>query len=129
MGFLKVKLSIGPNTLEDFYKPLDKNFVSSKKIPQDGVFNITFAGNIGYAQGLEILPRVAANLKQRGYLEKIRFNIIGDGRYKDTLMDIVVESGVDSMFNFIPRQPARQIPELMATSDAALLCMTARYWK
>jgi glycosyltransferase involved in cell wall biosynthesis len=122
-GVPEGKIEYWPQYAEDFYKPLDKNFVSSKKIPQDGVFNITFAGNIGYAQGLEILPRVAANLKQRGYLEKIRFNIIGDGRYKDTLMDIVVESGVDSMFNFIPRQPARQIPELMATSDAALLCL------
>ena len=34
------------------------------------------------------------------------------------------ENNLTDMFNFIPKQPATRIPEFMAASDAAFLCLT-----
>lgn len=111
-----------PQYAEDFYKPLLKTSIS--EIPNDGAFNITFAGNIGNAQGLDILPIAASLLKEKCINNKIRFNIIGDGRYKEELVELVNASNLEEMFNFIPKQPATRIPVFMAASDAAFLCLT-----
>ena len=94
------------------------------EIPSDDVFNIIFAGNIGTAQGLDILPKTALLIKEKNLNKKIRFNIVGDGRYKEALVKIVDENKLTDMFNFIPKQPATRIPEFMAASDAAFLCLT-----
>lgn len=116
------KIEYWPQYAEDFYRPLKKK--SIEEIPNDGAFNIIFAGNIGNAQGLDILPKVAVLIKERQLERKIRFNIVGDGRYKETLIDTVNSSNVEEMFNFIPKQPANKIPEFMAACDSALLCLT-----
>lgn len=116
------KIKYWPQYAEDFYHPLDQ--ISVKEIPNDGVFNITFTGNIGTAQGLDILPKTAALLKEKNFNKNIRFNIVGDGRYKETLVELVEKTKVSDMFNFIPKQPATRIPELLAASDAAFLCLT-----
>ncbi|MBU3111451.1 glycosyltransferase family 4 protein [Clostridium lacusfryxellense] len=126
------KIEYWPQYAEDFYKPLNKikeNKINEDKIiideiPNDDVFNIIFAGNIGTAQGLAILPKTASLIKEKNPNKKIRFNIVGDGRYKEELVKIVDENKLTDMFNFIPKQPATRIPEFMAASDAAFLCLT-----
>ncbi|MGE8204705.1 glycosyltransferase family 4 protein [Heyndrickxia sp. NPDC080065] len=111
-----------PQYAEDFYRPLEKKSIN--EIPNDGAFNIIFAGNIGNAQGLEILPKVAVLIKDKKINRKIRFNIVGDGRYKSTLIEMVESNNLDAMFNFIPKQPANMIPKFMAACDSAFLCLT-----
>ena len=121
------KIEYWPQYAEDFYKPLNKmseHKIIIKEIPNDDVFNIIFAGNIGTAQGLDILPKTASLIKDKKLNRKIRFNIVGDGRYKEFLIKLVEESNLTDMFNFIPKQPATRIPEFMAASDAAFLCLT-----
>ncbi len=121
-GTDKDKLEFWPQYAEDYYKPMNKSEVNISEIPQDGIFNITFAGNIGFAQGLDILPEVAKILKDRD--TKVRFNIIGDGRFKETLRVKVDENNVSCFFNFIDKQPAPRISEFMAISDAALISLS-----
>lgn len=116
------KIEYWPQYAEDFYIPLES--MSIEEIPKDDAFNIVFAGNIGTAQGLDILPKTALLIKEKTHNKKIRFNIVGDGRYKETLVALVKEANVEDMFNFIPKQPATRIPEFMAASDAAFLCLT-----
>lgn len=115
------KIAYWPQYAEDFYMPIVKNNII--EIPEDSAFNIVFAGNIGNAQGLDILPQTAVILKNKELDRKIRFNIVGDGRYKENLLDIVNTNDVSDMFNFIPKQPATRIPEIMAANDAAFLCL------
>lgn len=115
------KIEYWPQYAEDFYKPLKKNDIA--KIPGDGVFSIIFAGNIGNAQGLDILPRAAALIKNQNKNINIRFNIVGDGRYKNELINLVERMGLKEMFNFIAKQPEIRIPELMASNDAAFLSL------
>lgn len=121
-GISEDKIKYWPQYAEDYYFPMDR--ISVNEIPDDGAFNITFAGNIGTAQGLDILPKTASILNNTNLTKKVRFNIVGDGRYKETLIKLVDANKVSEMFNFIPKQPATRIPELMAASDAALLCLT-----
>lgn len=118
----KEKLEYWPQYAEDFYQPLEKTNV--EEIPNDEAFNIIFAGNIGNAQGLDILPQVAELIKGKQLNKTIRFNIVGDGRFKETLMETVHTKKIDNMFNFIPKQPASKIPEFIAACDSAFLCLT-----
>ncbi len=115
------KIEYWPQYAEDFYIPIEE--MSIPEIPKDDAFNIIFAGNIGAAQGLDILPKAAEIIKISSD-KKIRFNIVGDGRYKNEFVNIVNTNGLEDMFNFIPKQPATRIPEFMAASDAAFLSLT-----
>lgn len=114
------KIEYWPQYAEDFYLPKMKK--SIPEIPDSDAFKIIFAGNIGTAQGLDILPKVAEILKGKTK-KKIQFNIVGDGRYKNELVEIVNSKGLKDMFNFIPKQPAIRIPEFLAASDAAFLSL------
>ena len=113
------KIIYWPQYAEDFYKPLSD--APQKEIPLDGVFNIVFAGNIGYAQGLGILVDVAKQLKEKDSL--VRFNIIGDGRFKSELIERIKRAKIESYFNFIDRKPAEEIPEYFFFADALLICL------
>lgn len=122
-GIHRDKLEFWPQYAESYYTPMNAKDISIPEIPQDGTFNIIFAGNIGVAQGLHILPRVAKILKNK-YHQTVRFNIVGDGRYKDTLRQDVSDDDIFYMFNFIDKQPATRIPEFMAISDATLISLS-----
>ena len=116
-GITRDKVHFWPQYAEDFYVPMERKLVP--EIPDDGRFKVVFTGNIGYAQGLDILPKAAKILKDTGYEDKICFVIVGDGRYKSQLEQEIVD--VHDMFIMIPRQPAERIPELLAACDVAFL--------
>jgi len=54
---------------------------------------------------------------------KVRFNIVGDGRYKEVLKKIVLDKDLEKYFNFISKQPPQRISEFMAVSDATLITL------
>lgn len=114
------KIEFWPQYAEDFYKPSER--ISSSEIPDDGILNLVFAGNIGYAQGLGILPKAAEKLKKEGI--RIRFNIIGNGRYMPNLKKEIEERYVKEYFNFIDSKPAEQIPSYLAAADALLIILS-----
>ena len=110
------KVSYWPQYAEEFYRPgADK----SALIPEDGRFKVVFTGNVGQAQGLDILPETAVRLKERG--AAAAFVIVGDGRSKAALEERIRADGVEDMFVMIPRQSAESIPGLLAACDAAFV--------
>ena len=110
------KVIYWPQYAEEFYRPLERKH--TKEIPEDGRFKIIFTGNIGQAQGLDVLPRAAKCLKDRG-VKDICFVIVGGGRYKEQLLADIAVCNTDEMFLMVDRQPAEKIPELLAACDAA----------
>ena len=116
-GISRDKVHYWPQYAEEFYVPMERKPVL--EIPDDGRFKIVFTGNIGYAQGLDILPKAAKILKENGYGNSICFVIIGDGRYKPQLEQEI--EGIKEMFVMVPRQPAERIPKLLAACDMAFL--------
>ncbi len=107
----KEKVIYWPQYAEDIYKPVENP--NPPEIPNDDRFKIIFTGNVGYAQGLDILPKVAKQV------ENVLFVIVGDGRYKEQLIKETEE--VRDKFLFISRQPAVKIPELLCACDAAFI--------
>lgn len=112
----KAKVIYWPQYAEDFYHPVEEK---SELIPQDGVLNIVFTGNIGTAQGLEILPETAKKLKMKNF--KVRFIIVGDGRNKENLIRCIEKNQVEEYFHLIGQQPPEKIPSILSASDAAFL--------
>lgn len=121
-GISEDKIEFWPQYAEDYYKPIPPGKIPENEIPADNVLNLTFAGNIGYAQGLDILPKVAKKFKKENRL--IRFNIVGDGRYKNEFIDLINNLSVSEYFNLIEGQPAEKIKEYMARSDASLVILS-----
>lgn len=121
-GVPKDKLIYWPQYAEDIYSPADSTQVKIKEIPKNASFNILFAGNFGQAQGLWVLPECAKILKNKNL--DVTFRMIGDGRYKDELLDLIKTNDVEDMFSFIKRQPANKIPEFMAVCDATLITLS-----
>ncbi len=115
-----------PQYAEDFYTPYrtdDKVSLGEETgIPADDKLNILFAGNIGYAQGLGILVKAALQLKDIDC--NVRFNIVGNGRYKQEMINEVSKKSLTEYFNFIDSKPATDIPKYMSASDVALICLS-----
>lgn len=107
----KEKVLYWPQYAEEIYKPV--NNPNPPEIPKDGRFKIIFTGNVGTAQGLDILPKVARQV------ENVLFVIVGNGRYKEQLLKEVED--IKNKFLFIDRQPAERIPELLCACDVAFL--------
>lgn len=112
----KAKVHYWPQYAEDFYKPIERKNISGVDIA-DGCFKIAFTGNIGTAQGLDILPETATLLKD----ERVKFVIVGDGRYLSELVDQVNDRNVQDKFIWIPRVPAEQVPEILSACDAGFI--------
>lgn len=108
----KGKVIYWPQYAEEIYKPVEHP--NAPEIPNDGRFKIIFTGNVGTAQGLDILPKVA---KLVG--DDVCFVIVGDGRYKTQLIQEAAD--VSEKFIFINRQPAERIPNLLCACDVAFL--------
>ena len=114
------KIEFWPQYAEEFYKPTER--ISESVIPDDGICNLVFAGNIGFAQGLDILPKAADKLRDQGI--EVRFNVIGDGRFMPTLRKSIDDLKVEDFFNFIERKPAEEIPSYLAAADALLITLS-----
>ncbi|MCE1209348.1 MAG: glycosyltransferase family 4 protein, partial [Spirochaetia bacterium] len=63
-GVPKAKLEYWPQYAEDFYAPLDSPGEGGPKIPPDDRLKIMFTGNIGLAQGLDLLIPVAEAIRK-----------------------------------------------------------------
>jgi glycosyltransferase involved in cell wall biosynthesis len=119
-GIDEEKIEFWPQYAEDYYKPMEELTIT--EIPDDGILNLVFAGNIGYAQGLDILPKVARKLKNEKLA--VRFTIIGDGRFLPVLKQLIEELKVNEYFNFVDRKPSEQIPEYLSAADALLITLS-----
>ena len=113
----KSKVKYWPQYAEEFYRPVPKKDLEDLKI--SNTFRIAFTGNIGYAQGLDILPKTAEILKQQNI--SCEFVIVGDGRYMDEFKTEIVERKVDAMFLLLGRKKPEEIPGYLALCDAAFI--------
>ncbi|HEM5139056.1 TPA: glycosyltransferase family 4 protein [Streptococcus suis] len=118
-GIVQEKLVFWPQYAEDYYSPVRVRI--ENEIVSGNSLNITFAGNIGEAQGLGILPEVAIELKNADV--SVMFNIIGEGRYKSTLIQEIERLEVEEYFNFIGQRKPEEIPYYFANSDASLIIL------
>ncbi len=80
-------------------------------------FNIVFTGNIGEAQGLDLLVDTATKLKDT----LVRWFLVGDGRAKRKLENKVKENGVEDIVKFIGKVSEEEANRYIHFADAAYL--------
>lgn len=111
------KVKFWPQYAEEFYKPVEKKILPD--MPEDDCFKIVFTGNIGYAQGLDILPKTAVILKEKEV--DCKFVIIGDGRYREEFEREIAVRGVKEYFLFLGRKKPTEVPDYLAHCDMAFV--------
>lgn len=79
--------------------------------------NIVFAGNIGDAQGLDLLVECAEKLKN----DPVRWHIVGDGRAKERLESVVAEKQLTDCVNFVGKVSEAEANIYVKYADAAYL--------
>ncbi len=114
----KSKVIYWPQYAEEFYKPVKTGEIP-EDFPHDDRFKLIFTGNIGFAQGLDILPEVSKELKNLN--RKCDFVIVGDGRYMDKLKAEIRNAGAEDYFFFTGRKPATDIPKYLGAADTAFI--------
>lgn len=115
------KISVFPNTAPKGFEPRVKSEIKEQHLFGSAKeFKIVFAGNIGESQGLENAVAAAKLLKGK---VKIRWIIIGEGRFLATLKQLVLDEGVGDSFSFLGRYPEERMPEFFALADALLVSL------
>lgn len=113
----KSKVVYWPQYAEEFYRPVERKELSD--MPMNDKFKIVFTGNIGYAQGLDILPKTAVLLKKNNV--DCEFIIIGDGRYREEFEKEIAQNDVKEMFHLLGRKKPEEIPGYLAWCDVAFI--------
>ncbi len=98
---------------------LEPNFdgVTKPDIYSDDEFNIVFTGNIGDAQGLDLLVEVADKLRDT----HVHWYLVGDGRAKERLIAKVKENAIEDRVTFIGRVSEAEANRYVHFADCAYL--------
>lgn len=111
------KIKFYPYYAEDFYKPLE---LKEKNIYPEG-HNIIFAGNIGVAQSFDTIISAALELKKNKI--KINFIIIGEGRDKTRIQNLIKENDIEPYFYFLGAHPPEKMARFFYHADALLVSL------
>lgn len=112
-GVSREKLVFWPQFCE---KPIFTNAVKPGCYDEN-YFNIVFTGNIGDAQGLDLLVDAAVLLKN----EAVRWYIVGDGRAKERLEKRVEAANLNTSVRFMGRVSEAEANNYVKFADCAYL--------
>ena len=98
---------------------LEPNLKEAEKpeVYREDTFNIVFAGNLGDAQGLDLMVDAARELKGTA----VRWYLVGDGRAKARLEQKVRDCGVCEEVTFIGRVSEKEADRYVHFADCAYL--------
>lgn len=80
-------------------------------------FYITYSGNIGLTQNMDMLLEVAKELEMN---PDIHFVLIGEGAYKKRVEEIIAENNINNV-TLLPFQPYEDISHVFSLGDAGLV--------
>jgi glycosyltransferase involved in cell wall biosynthesis len=103
----------------ELIKPGEKNNDFSKKYDLDGRFVVSFAGVMGFAQGLEVIVKAAEKLKDK---KEIVFIMVGDGVKRPELEHLAADLKLNNL-KFISTQPRDLYPQVLHASDICLVTL------
>ncbi|HJV97401.1 MAG TPA: glycosyltransferase family 4 protein, partial [Albitalea sp.] len=116
------KIRIIPNFVDvDAITPGERCNEFSANHGFDGKLVVSYAGNLGLAQGLEVVIEAARLLRDE---PRVRFLVVGDGVMRDSLAAAVQESSLDNCI-FLPYQPQSKVLDVYAASDLCLVPQAA----
>lgn len=98
--------------------PRDKNRLFDKYSFDRAKFYVTYCGNIGMTQNLDLLLDVAAEFQNKYY--EIIFVLVGNGAYRDDLARKITERELKNV-HLLPFQPYEDISHVFSLGDASLV--------
>ncbi len=94
----------------------DNRLFDELDLPRDR-FYVTYAGNLGYCQGVDVLLDAATRLKER---EDIRFVVFGGGALYEPYQKRIADEGLTNVALF-PMQDLSRVAEVYSLGDASLV--------
>ena len=114
------KVDIIPNWVDtDFLKPLPKDNAVSRKLGLGDKFVVMYSGTVSISSN-RALERVLEAAKALASERDVLFVIVGEGLKKGALTARAAALGLDNVA-FLPFQPYRDLPALLASSDVLLV--------
>ena len=98
--------------------PREENSLFDKYALDRSKFYVTYSGNIGLTQNMDMLLEVAQELESK--VTEIHFVLIGEGAYKKQAETIVKEKKIGNV-TFLPFQPYEDISLVFSLGDAGLV--------
>ena len=97
--------------------PREKNVLFDRYGLDRSKFYMTYNGNIGLTQNMDMLMDVAKALESN---EDIRFVLVGNGAYKEQLEKIIAERNISNV-TLLPFQPYEDISHVFSLGDVSLV--------
>lgn len=117
-GVPKEKIVVVPNWIDsDVIHPVikDDNYLFSKYNISKDKFTVVYAGNLGYAQNIEVIIKTAELLKE---YKDIQFVIFGRGAQEDEYKEM--SANLDNIL-FFPIQPYSEVSYVYSLGDASIV--------
>jgi glycosyltransferase involved in cell wall biosynthesis len=102
---------------ESLYHPVARDPGVARELGMAGRFNVVFAGQLGLAQGLDVVLDAAEELSD---LPEIQFVLAGDGTDAARLRQVAADRRLGNV-RFLEWQPAERMPSIFAISDVLLV--------
>ncbi|MEM4655043.1 MAG: glycosyltransferase family 4 protein [Thermosphaera sp.] len=120
MGAGQEKTTVIHNWVDtDFIRPAGKENDFSRKYNLVNKFVVSFAGVMGFAQGLDVVIEAAELLQEK---DDIIFVLVGDGVKKLELENKVRNKGLQNVL-FVPTVPLKEYPNILHASDVCLVTL------
>jgi colanic acid biosynthesis glycosyl transferase WcaI len=117
-GVPAVKISVLPNWVDlNTVRPVAKENTFRTEHGLQGRFVVLFAGNVGFAAGLEGVLQAAAVLRRE---QDVVFLIVGEGSAKASLARMVGDLGLSNV-RFVTSQPRQRLSEVLGVADVSLV--------
>lgn len=103
----------------DSVRPIEKkdNYLFEKYNIARDKFNVVYAGNLGYAQNIEVILFAAELLKDK---KDIQFLIFGKGNQEDEYKQLAKQMQLDNVF-FFPIQPYSQVSYVYSLGETSIV--------
>jgi glycosyltransferase involved in cell wall biosynthesis len=85
----------------------------------NGKFLMLYPGSLNWHQGLDIAVRAFAIISKD--IPEAEFHIYGEGPFKNVLLDMIKELGLEQRVKMPPTRSLREIAQIMATADLGVV--------
>ena len=115
-------INIGVN-LSVFYNDLKEYTVQDADL-EDDTFKVMYCGSVRQANDIDTVVECAMRLNQRGYADKVKFIIYGDGPDREPLVEKCKQNNVNNVV-FKGSIDKKYVPYVLSKSDLCVLNLKA----
>ena len=123
-GVVESKIAVIPNWIDcDIVKPIEAadNCLYEDLLLSRQDFYVVYAGNLGYAQNIEVILQAAAHLRAE---TSIKFLTFGKGTQEVEYKELARKLALDNVI-FLPLQPSSKVSHVYSLGDVSIVSCKA----